>query len=725
MTVDQSQFPSDELCAHRVLYVRASDPEEILLSNAMVDDLAQAIHGQGHAGEAHGEPVAELDHILRRAREWADAERECYRLIAESPRFADTQSSIVSRIALNSAPMALVSGAWLQWLVSSGNGDSELSTLVLGMYATDVGVGHPRSDRGSRYSDLLQDLGLASRAVPESRLAAEPQTLDCAFELPSVMLAMSRCGEEFLAELLGADVCLRWMGLLPPLGFLRNSLHIEARWDSIDLGRQTRDTSLTIARTFIAANGGEAARLLHGAQWALARVQEWSNELRTDVENALDPAFEMAEMLRLRARQAAVYHDDFLLDGKSLRDWFLDARDGGAEGFMAALAASRLVKPGQPDGSRLLGSLVDAAGPMFRIFSPEDVGVIRRWIASLGKDNGQSAGSSPGAGRSTTLETDGGESIGTDVSRTTPPGLAAARRVIVDDEVPATIRLAYHRLLRRGDSPELRRYALTYVSDWLDRSRAGIERVRKPPRTWQPGSLRKWLLDQHDEQDELFQAFGDLEAPARDLVIDTYVQMAPLNLIDGSWLSGFTDYRQASSDFGHFLFATYFDELGNGERRLNHPLIYRELMREMGFDLPPTASLEFADWPGFRDESFELPVYWLSINRFPRRFLPETLGLNLAMELSGVGGTYRRERFNVRAHGFSSEYFDIHNTIDNVATGHSAWAADAIEIYLAGLCTRLGAEAAEKSWERIRVGFRSLHPPLPRPGAEDRCSAKT
>lgn len=602
--------------------------------------------------------------------------------------------------------MALVAGAWLQWLVSSGNGDSELSALVLGLYATDVGVGQPRSDRGSRYSDLLQDLGLASRAVPESRLAAEPQTLDCAFDLPSLMLAMSRCGEEFRAELLGADVCLRWLGLLPPLEFLRTSLQVEARWDSIDLGHETRDDSLTIARTFIAANEDEAARLLHGAQWALARVQEWSKELRLDVENALDPAFEMGELLRLRARQAAAYHDDFLLDGKPLREWFLDAGDGDAEGFVAALAASRLVQPGRPDNSRLLGSLVDATGPMFRIFSPEDVTVIRRWIASLGSDV---PGSAPQTGRSAKLGTDDEESSRTDVSRPTPPGSAAPRGV--SDEAPETIRLAYHRLLHRGDSPALRQFALTYVSDWLDRSRAGIERVRKPPRSWQPGSLRTWLLDQHDESDELFQAVSDLAAPARDVVVDTFVQLAPLNLIDGSWLSGFTDYRQASSDFGHFLFATYFDELGNGEPRLNHPLIYRELMREMGLDLPATTSVDFVHRPEFRDDSFELPVYWLAINRFPRRFLPETLGLNLAMELSGVGGTYRRERFNLRAHGFSSQYCDIHNTIDNVATGHSAWAADAIEVYLAGLSSRLGSESADKSWQRIRVGFRSLRPP--------------
>ncbi|HET9168886.1 MAG TPA: iron-containing redox enzyme family protein [Actinospica sp.] len=705
--MDQDRLPGAGFGAHRALYVQAGDPEGILLSGALVEELGREVHGSGRAAAQSGDPVAELDDFLERAREWASAESALYRRVAESPLFDAARPAVAARIGLNCAPLSLNSGAWLQWLVSPGNGESELSSLVLGLYAEDVGVGGPRRDRGSRYLDLLRELDLENRAVPDSRLAAEPHTLDSAFRLPGVLLAMSRCGERFRAELLGADVCLRTLGLLPPLGFLRDSLDVDARWPSLDLGGAAADTSLKIARILLESGGEDAAGLLGGARWALARVREWSEELLDLVTDVLDPAFEMAELLGQRSRQAAAYHADFVLDGRTLREWFADARDGRGEGFVAALAASRLVKEGRPDLSRLLGRLLDDDGPMFRIFSPEDLAVLRRWIDSLGQDGARPAVSAPRIRRSdvprpTTadFEISGAGDGGDDVDG-------------VDDEAPATIRLAYHRLLGRGDSPGLRRFALGYVEDWLDRARAGIERVKNPPRAWEPGCLRSWLLEQHDEHDKLYQAFGDMEAPGLDVVIDTYVQLAPLNLVDGSWLAGFTDYRHASSDFGHFLFATHFDELGNGESRLNHPIIYRRLMREMGFDLPPTATPEFANWPEFRDESFGLPVYWLAINRFPRRFLPEVLGLNLAMELSGVGGTYRRERFNLRSHGFSSQYFDIHNTIDNVATGHSAWAADAVEVYLAGLCSRLGTGAAESAWERIRVGYRSLYPPKP------------
>lgn len=189
------------------------------------------------------------------------------------------------------------------------------------------------------------------------------------------------------------------------------------------------------------------------------------------------------------------------------------------------------------------------------------------------------------------------------------------------------------------------------------------------------------------------------------------MQLAPLTLIDGSWLQGFTDYTHASSEVGHLLFSTYWDELGNGEARLNHPLIYREVLREMGVELPPTAAREFAQWPGFREEAFELPVYWLCVGRLPRTFLPEVLGLNVAMELSGVGGGYRRARLALEKYGFSTQFVDIHNTIDNVATGHSAWAADAVDAYLAAVPELLGPGSRTEVWERVRTGYRSLNPP--------------
>lgn len=202
--------------------------------------------------------------------------------------------------------------------------------------------------------------------------------------------------------------------------------------------------------------------------------------------------------------------------------------------------------------------------------------------------------------------------------------------------------------------------------------------------------------------------------PSREALVDSTVQLAPLTLIDGAWLRGFTDYAAADSEIGHFLFETYWDELGDGRPQLNHPLIYREVLDEMDVRLPPTGSRAFAEWSGFREESLALPVYWLSVGRFPRLFLPEILGLNLAMELSGVGGSYRTARIALAKHGFSTRFVDIHNTIDNVASGHSAWAADAVDSYLATVPALPGSAALDDVWLRVRTGYRSLSPPQAR-----------
>jgi hypothetical protein len=267
-------------------------------------------------------------------------------------------------------------------------------------------------------------------------------------------------------------------------------------------------------------------------------------------------------------------------------------------------------------------------------------------------------------------------------------------------------------LQHRTDTRELRRYAYDYTRAWLARAYHGLDRgPNRLPAHRPPEGLRPWLLDQHDQHDRAFSSDSDNEVATRQELIDATVQLAPLTLIDGAWLQGFTDYTHASSEHGCSLFETYFDELGNGAPALNHPLIYRQVLTEMGVRLPATDSAEFADWPGFKDSSFELPVYWLSIGRQPQTFMSEILGLNLAMELSGVGGSYRRAHIALAKHGFSTRFVDIHNTIDNVATGHSAWAADAIDAYLSAVLVAQGTAAQTAAWTRIRAGFRSLDPP--------------
>ncbi|WP_222840685.1 iron-containing redox enzyme family protein [Actinosynnema mirum] len=698
---------------HRAAYLRALDPEwprprEDELPRLLAA-LAEAPAAEALATEAlaTGEADAELtgpDELVAGVREWSAAEALVFREILAGPSTGSAQA----RVLANCAPLALSAGAWLQWLPSAGDAESELTLRVLALYASDVGVGYPHADRGSDYRALLRAHRVRDE-TPGPRLAGSDRIESAAFRFPALLLAMSRLPRRFRPELLGADLCLRAVGVLPPLaGAGADALGVPlglldlgaARWDE---PRPALELSLAAAEAVLAA--GDGARLRHGFAWAWHELRRWCAGLAREVRLATHPDYDVWRLIWTRARQAAVYHGGFPLEGRPLAHWFADV-DAGPGAFLDALARSALVRPGQPDRSPLLTGLIGEKGRMFRVFTEDEVAVLRRWIAQLpppGAEVGAAGSVREELHRAQRSWSRNGDLPEADHRSTVDQG---------GDFGSPSPRAAYRTLLGREDPPGLRRFAHDYATRWLARSRYGLDRApgQLPPR-WDPETgLRAWLAAEHERHSSEHEA-GRPRVPDREALVESTLQLAPLIMIDGGWLQGFTDHQHASSASGHFLFQTYWDELGNGVRELNHPGIYRDLLREMGVDLPPTDSPEFTAWPGLHDESFELPVYWLCVSRFPRTFLPEILGLNLAMELSGVGGGYRDSRIALRHHGFSTQFVDLHNTIDNVSTGHSAWAVDAIDGYLAELPPLAGRRDDDAVWQRVRTGYRSLNPP--------------
>jgi hypothetical protein len=84
-------------------------------------------------------------------------------------------------------------------------------------------------------------------------------------------------------------------------------------------------------------------------------------------------------------------------------------------------------------------------------------------------------------------------------------------------------------------------------------------------------------------------------------------------------------------------------------------------------------------------------------------FLPELLGLNLAVEMAGVGEVYGVATALLRRHGIDPYFFQLHETIDNAASGHTAWSTEVIEMHLEE-ASRQGEEAAARAWQRIWRG---------------------
>ncbi|WP_344971681.1 iron-containing redox enzyme family protein [Salinactinospora qingdaonensis] len=606
--------------------------------------------------------------------------------------------------------MAAALGATLHSLTSPSVFEDDQHLVLLAVYSHDIGVGAPHAARFDAFQRTLATHGLTEDATTRAKLSDLSGLADEVFVAPAVILALSRRPDCYLAELLGADLHLRRTGLLAPWSRLARC-GVQGEWSRLDLGASYDATEPRLHQRVsevISAAPIDMERVRWGEELMRALLRHWEHAVWRNASNDDDPHAAMLSLMRQRAREASVYHQQSRLAGRTIQEWFAEAREDPS-GLVAALAESRYVKPGAPDESRLLTKLTDFGGPMFRIFSPEDRDVISRWIASLAEPDRQSADEAPGS------------SAPQESSPAAPRfGAHRCRHVSTADEPPSNIREAYVALQGRHCAPRVRRFADDYIDYWLDLARNSLDRhpFPLPAQPPAPGGLREWLLrahEQHAEEIDLESARSEL--PSREELIESTVQLAPLTLIDGSWLLGFTDVTLASSRIGFSLFETYWDELGNGDITINHPKLYRDVLHGMGVTLPPTASPEFARSELLNDSSFELPVYWLAIGHVPNSRQPEVLGLNLAMELSGVGGSYRTAREALKAYGFPTVFVDIHNTIDNVSTGHSAWAADAIESFMDAAAT-MGTDdtALAALWERIRVGFASLAPRRDKPG---------
>ncbi len=603
--------------------------------------------------------------------------------------------SFQETLAAQLLPTMSVQGAWLQGLSAPGVFEDSHQLRLMAILSEDIGGGVIHATRFDAFRAWLVRTEHHNLTVSYTDIAESELTTDNAFQLPALLLSMSRRSDRFSDELIGVDWVFRQVDLLPVLcglGLDPDTQQTLALNSAFILGQQqVKPLALTnaVVSDFKKHAPERLIRVQRGAIWALENLRLWDRYLREEAEYCLDPVFAAAGVIQRLARAGAVYHQQFRLRGKSLSEWLQDARIDPYP-FMTALAQSKLVAAGKPEISPLVTSLISLKGRMFRIFSDNDVAVLRRWIAGLPSSH-------------------------TPPRRLTQPVPFADSTPLNQPQpqkthYPFSLRHAYFLLQGRALNGKTRQFADDYIQFWLKNAERSLRtRQRRLPQIWRNGDLKKWLMAEHDAHGEAFSNSDPKALPERDEVIHSTLQLAPLTLIDGGWLQGFTDIRLASSTVGYSLFRTYWDELGNGLWELNHPKIYRDVLQQMDIQLPPTGSWAFAFDERLEEASFRLPVYWLSIGKFPVRYQAEILGMNLAMELSGVGGGYLAARRFLRHYGFSTAFVDLHNTIDNVQTGHSAWAAEAIE----AMMRRTPAYEQEAVWQRVCIGYESLAPRTP------------
>lgn len=159
-------------------------------------------------------------------------------------------------------------------------------------------------------------------------------------------------------------------------------------------------------------------------------------------------------------------------------------------------------------------------------------------------------------------------------------------------------------------------------------------------------------------------------------------QVAPTKAVDGAWLHG--TLRHWRDPRYHGLIRTYLEELGDGDPRSNHVLIYQRLLSRLGC----LQGLPLAD------ASYLQGTVQLALGQAGDALLPEVIGYNLGYEqppLHLLITTHELAELGIDAH-----YFQLHVTIDNAASGHARRSLEAF--------AQLQGSAA--FYRRVRNGYR-------------------
>ncbi|WP_156429896.1 iron-containing redox enzyme family protein [Burkholderia sp. FL-7-2-10-S1-D7] len=636
-------------------------------------------------------------------------------------RVVDGTDETVRFVLSQCVPRELLRGALLQNFCNASNSHEVVASLVHRIHALQVGEGKVQSNSANRYRLLLSQYGLDLPDVSSERFFAYPDVIPSSWHLPAYQLSLSLFPKRFEAEIFGAALFDASEIIASPLQALAGdrlseigrSLYIKQKFSIGDeLNRIIREViSRSLRQTVDACHPDDrdaaAAtyrwRILLGFRTSAMLSIAWREDLQALLNSDyLGPRHAMVRLIQRKGVHAVGYHERLKVGEIPFDSLIVD----DPVAFVRGLERSRWIAPGHPDKSLLITKLIEFGGPMFRVFSDPEIDTIRRWIAAIPADLGKGHDDAHSVdiplacpARGSSLHVQGNIDGGVDV-------------IQIADKARFSPRTLYTKLLNHEHDPVIYHEARQFVKLWLARSGADLTRDEGaiPFDVYSHEKLRSWFDDKAASQLKSYEESERTIQKTREEVIDEALQLCPMIFIDGAWLQKWGNAGLVETDIGSHLFKIYADEIGNGNFAWNHPNIYRALIGQMGVELPDFRTREFVEWQGFRTSAFEVPVFWLSISLFPRAYLPETLGLNLAMELSGVGGSYKTAHDELRHYGFSTLFVDLHNTIDNVSTGHSALALEAIALHMDQVVRNGDARSVAERWRRVWTGYRALTP---------------
>jgi len=611
------------------------------------------------------------------------------------------------------APLALLEGAWLQSVAVAANGHREPVNKLFACYLTLLGKDESDSPAFA-YRGWLNNCQIGLPEASAWCFAHNLRVGASALHFASLQLVLGLHSSCFFPETLGFT--LAYAKSVSP-------------WRLPALPKPRRDAILATmagqcesALQAFAVDSEEWPRLCRGFALYNNHEARYLSDLQAFADRSVSLVEGVALIFRRKLRFARGYHAGVELGGRALEEWFAGS-PFDASGFLDAFASSIYVKGEK--GHRPFDRMTRFGGPMFGVFDRDELDLINAWL-----DEADDWHKAAVAGATVTdglhpahhhFPAGAGMLDFPHPAGRKKPGNAGCNgmanfRLNRFLTLPMFGRIDNRGLFNLLINEDTQTSTLSMAQRRVEQvlSRAFLDRHRIGPLNqrlfdYSPADFAERIVQIHEEE---IAKYKPLQAPPtlrREEFIWGIRQFAPAILVDGCWLQHMGEAVHQGQRLQRLLHRIYAEELGGGIVEWNHPKIYRDLLNELAIELPSTETMDFAYHPDFLDASFDLPGYLLAISQFPGTYLPEILGLNLAIELSGLGGGYMRLAEELRYWKINPLIVTLHLSIDNLAGGHAAMACEAIQLYMDGVLSLGGTAMAEKNWSRIWNGYLSLN----------------
>ncbi|NOT85464.1 MAG: iron-containing redox enzyme family protein [Methylococcaceae bacterium] len=624
-----------------------------------------------------------------------------FKLTASGLNLKDLSTCLVQM-----SPVLLTETAILNNIVQAGTNQT---ALTVDLFSASLALNADDQTGAFLQANMLSN-GKAIPSLHTWAFAQQPLIQNCLFDFGALQLALAQFPRVFFAEILGFSYAYcQAIGLLERAYAQANdnvalSQFLQARQHRL---QAQLPALLKVIRDYL-----EDFPLQQTALWLRIQTGYWLyqqqtdccyQQLQTQLAKPLSTQQALVVLLQRIIPNAIGHHGNIQLAGKSIDAWFASS-PFDSEVFLQALKQSAYIDQQNPSNSRLL-KLFEFKGPMFGVLNAADKGILKAWVC--GEPTIIPAFEIIPTLRRGSAAFDAPASHNAGALRDEFPR-RNVRTIITP--IPNYARLSnrdwYHTLVNIELFPAALNTAKQKVSKLLTLTRLFN---RSPFKYYNHQNLNDYINAVYQQEVKAYQPLTAPPGISKQTYIWGIEQLAPAILTDGCWLQNISQLSyHPTQSIGALLFKIYADELGGGILTQNHPYIYQQLLGSIGLHLPPIHSREFSQHPGFIDSAFDIPCYLMAISKFPSAFLPELLGLNLAIELSGLGKDYLRLAQALTYYGLDPTIVNVHISIDNVATGHTALAQQAIQLYLDGMLANSGEAIMQQHWQRIYTGYCSL-----------------